>query len=63
MPGAYAHTHKAVSATRQRQWQHVVDSEAARGKSRPEQIKIANGVVKKNEGGGTHSAHVGQEHG
>jgi hypothetical protein len=60
---AYHHTHKAPAGAADRQWNHVIASETAAGKSRVQAIIIANGVVKNHPAGsGTHSAHVGQDH-
>lgn len=43
-------TKKANTPKKARQWQHVYDSEKARGASPGTAIKAANGVVKKDRG-------------
>lgn len=40
-------TKKAKTPKQKRQWQHVYDSELAKGASRATAVKAANGVVKK----------------
>jgi hypothetical protein len=43
---AEKHTKKADTPKAKRQWQHVRDSEAARGASKGEAIRKANAVVR-----------------
>lgn len=44
---ASKHTKKADTPTKAREWQHVRDSEIARGKSAGDADRFANGVLKK----------------
>jgi hypothetical protein len=44
-------THKANTAKKSRQWQHVYDSEIKRGRSKAIAIQAANGVLKKEAAG------------
>lgn len=44
---ASAHTRKATTPRKSRQWSHVRASEMARGKSAGEADRIANGVLKR----------------
>lgn len=48
---AEKHTKKANTAAKKRQWQHVRDSEEAKGASPGAAVRAANGVVKKHPAG------------
>ena len=48
---AQRHTKKADTAKKQRQWEHVRESELKSGKSKGAADRIANGVIKKESSG------------